>query len=48
MLDDAAYACCIKDHEVNTFNEFIQSYAFMIDLADDLKETAFSTTNKKR
>ena len=39
--DDAEYARWINDHEVNTLNEFIQSYAFMIDIADDIKATAF-------
>ena len=39
--DDSEYARWINHYKVTSLNEFIKSYAFMIDIADDIKATAF-------
>lgn len=39
--DDSEYARWINHYEVTSLNEFIQSYAFMLDYRDEIKATAF-------
>lgn len=39
--DDAEYAEWIEDYKVTSVDEFVKSYAFMIDHANEVRSTAF-------
>ena len=39
--DEARYITWVKTYNVETLEQFIESYAFMIDYTNDIKSTAY-------